>query len=114
MATEMSYSVKELAEMAGVSARTLHYYDEIGLLRPVRNPHNGYRIYDRPALLRLQQILFLRELGIPLEEIQAILDRPSFDILAALEQHWMALTARQERLTALIQTVERTISHLKG
>jgi MerR family transcriptional regulator, thiopeptide resistance regulator len=114
MATEMQYTVKQLAAMAGVSARTLHYYDEIGLLKPSRNPDNGYRIYTRTSLLRLQQILFLRELGISLEDIQSVLDRPDFDMQHALEQHWMALVARQERLTALIRTVERTLQHMKG
>lgn len=110
----MRYTVKQLAALAGVSARTLHYYDEIGLLRPERNPDNGYRIYDRPVVLRLQQIMFLRELGMGLEEIQELLDQPGFDLLAALEQHRLALQSRQERLQELLQTVERTISYLKG
>jgi DNA-binding transcriptional MerR regulator/esterase/lipase len=114
MASEPHYTVKQLARVAGVSSRTLHYYDEIGLLQPGRDPHNGYRLYERPAVLRLQQILFLRELGLSLEEIQAALDRPDFDLLPALEQHRQALLARQERLSALIHTVERTILHLKG
>ncbi len=114
MDTQRQYTVRQLARVAGVSARTLHYYDEIGLLRPDRNPDNGYRIYNRAALLRLQQILFLRELGLSLEEIQVILDEPGFDLLAALEQHRKALLARQERLAALVQTVDRTISYLKG
>ena len=74
MDTETRFSVKQLAEMAGVSARTLHYYDEIGLLRPARDPANGYRQYDRPAVLRLQQILFLRELGLECELHSADID----------------------------------------
>ena len=114
MITETRYTVKQLANVAGVSARTLHYYDEIGLLKPSRNPDNGYRIYERPALLRLQQILFLRELGFSLEDIQAILDQPGFDLLPALVQHRQALKERQERLERLLQTVERTILHLRG
>jgi MerR family transcriptional regulator, thiopeptide resistance regulator len=114
MFNEMIYTVKQLAVMAGVSARTLHYYDEIGLLVPQRNPANGYRVYDRAALLRLQQILYLRELGMGLDDIQAALDRPDFDLLQALEEHRMALMARQERLSALITTVERTIAYTKG
>lgn len=114
MDTETRYTVRQLASMAGVSARTLHYYDQIGLLKPARNPDNGYRLYARPALLRLQQILFLRELGLSLEEIQAILDRPGFDLLPALEQHRQALKERQERLGRLLETVERTILNLKG
>jgi len=114
MDTETRFSVKQLAAMAGVSPRTLHYYDEIGLLRPARDPANGYRQYDRPAVLRLQQILFLRELGLSLEEIREVLDRPDFELVAALEQHRQALRARQRRLARLLQTVERTIEHLKG
>jgi DNA-binding transcriptional MerR regulator len=114
MATETRYTVKQLASVAGVSARTLHYYDEIGLLTPARNPENGYRLYERPALLRLQQILFLRELGFSLEDIQAILDQPGFDLLPALEQHRQTLKERQERLERLLLTVERTILHLRG
>jgi DNA-binding transcriptional MerR regulator len=114
MVPETRFTVKQLANLAGVSARTLHYYDEIGLLKPDRNPENGYRIYARPALLRLQQILFLRELGFSLEAIQGILDQPGFDLLPALEQHRQALKERQERLERLLLTVERTILHLRG
>lgn len=111
---ETRFSVRQLADMAGVSARTLHYYDEIGLLRPQRNPDNGYRIYDRAALLRLQQILFLRELGLSLEEIQAVLDQPDFNLVQSLEAHKEALHTRKVRLERLIQTVQRTINYLKG
>lgn len=114
MGTDMQYTVKQLAKIAGVSARTLHYYDEIGLLTPDRNPNNGYRLYEHEALLRLQQILFLRELGLSLDEILVVLDQPGFDLLNALEKHRKALLARQERLAALVQTVDRTINHLKG
>lgn len=114
MTEEMHFTVKQLADLSGVTPRTLHYYDQIGLLSPARDPHNGYRIYQRPALLRLQQILFLRELGFSLEDIQAILDQPGFDLLPALEAHRLALTERRERLDRLLDTIERTISHLKG
>jgi MerR family transcriptional regulator, thiopeptide resistance regulator len=114
MVTETRYTVKQLARLAGVSARTLHYYDQIGLLKPSRDPVNGYRIYKRPALLRLQQILFLRELGLGLEQIRAVIDRPDFDLLQALEQHQAALRERKLRLERLSQTVERTIAYMKG
>jgi DNA-binding transcriptional MerR regulator len=114
MTTDAHYTVRQLAAVAGISARTLHYYDQIGLLQPQRNPDNGYRLYDRPAALRLQQILFLRELGLSLEEIQAVLDRPDFDLLGALQQHRQALLERQERLARLVRTVDRTIFALKG
>ena len=111
---ETRYTVKQLATLAGVSARTLHYYDEIGLLCPERSAANGYRIYQRPAVLRLQQILFLRELGLSLDEIRSVLDRPGFDLVHALEAHKRALRERQARLAQLIETVERTILHMKG
>lgn len=114
MKTDTRYTVRQLAEIAGVSVRTLHHYDAIGLLTPPRDPSNGYRRYDQASLLRLQQILFLRELGMPLDEIRAALDRPDFDLLHALEQHRRALRERQERLARLAQTVERTIQHLRG
>jgi DNA-binding transcriptional MerR regulator len=114
MSTEMNYTVKQLAQIAGVSARTLHYYDEINLLKPDRHPGNGYRLYTWEAALRLQQILFLRELGLALEDIRLVLEQPGFDLLDALEQHRKALLERQERLGQLIHTVERTILHLKG
>jgi len=114
MDTETRYTVKQLARIAGVSARTLHYYDEIGLLRPERNPYNGYRQYGRTAVLRLQQILFLRELGLSLDEIRSLLDRPDFDLLQALERHRQALRGRMQRLGKLVHTVEQTIQYLKG
>lgn len=114
MADEMHFTVKQIARMAGVSGRTLHYYDQIGLLQPERNSENGYRIYNKENLLRLQQILFLRELGLSLDEIGNILNQPGYDLLSALEDHRQELLGRQERLNVLVQTVERTILHLKG
>lgn len=114
MMKEMSYTVKQLAQIAGVSARTLHYYDEIELLKPDRHPGNGYRLYTPESLLRLQQIMFLRELGLGLDEIRTVLEQPGFDLIDALEHHRRALLERKERLGQLIHTVERTILHLKG
>ncbi len=108
------YTVRQLARLAGVSVRTLHYYDEIGLLRPVRAEANGYRRYGDAEVLRLQQILFFRELDFPLDEIRAMLDRPDFDRLRALHEHRAALQARITRLQRLTHTVERTIAHLQG
>ena len=110
----MNYTVKQLSKLAGVSVRTLHYYDEIGLLRPARANGNGYRHYDQAAVLRLQQILFYKELGLSLEEIADLLGRPGFDVLGALEAHRGALRQRMGRLQQLVLTVERTIAHLKG
>lgn len=110
----MKYSVKGLADLAGVSRRTLHYYDEVGLLRPATHRDNGYRLYGENEVLRLQQILFYRELGFSLEEIRLILDSPDFDLLQALESHRSALMERMARLQRLIETVEKTILHIKG
>ena len=108
------YTVKELSSLAGVSVRTLHYYDQIGLLSPARIAQNGYRQYDDAALLRLQQILFYRELDFKLKDIKELLDAPDFEQVSALESHWDALWARLARTERLIRTVEDTISHLKG
>lgn len=83
----MAYTVKQLAGLAGVSPRTLHYYDEIDLLSPSSVASNGYRLYDTAAVIRLQQILFYKELGLSLKEIKVLLDTPGFDVLAALEAH---------------------------
>jgi len=108
------YTVKQLSTLAGVSLRTLHYYDQIGLLKPAGIAANGYRQYDDVALLRLQQILFYRELDFSLKEIRSLLDAPDFDQIKALESHWDALWARMARTENLISTVEDTIKHLKG
>ena len=108
------YTVKELSSLAGVSVRTLHYYDQIGLLSPARIAQNGYRQYDDAALLRLQQILFYRELDFKLKDIKELLDAPDFEQVSALESHWDALWSRLARTERLIRTVEDTISHLKG
>lgn len=108
------YTVKQLAKLAGVSVRTLHYYDEIGLLKPSSLGGNGYRHYEEEALLKLQQILFYRELELSLDEIKAVTGRPDFDVEKALRSHREALQGRVERLKRLIQTVDKTIDHLKG
>lgn len=108
------YTVKEVAELAAVSVRTLHYYDEIDLLKPTHVAENGYRYYDEAALLRLQQILLYREIGMALAEISEILDQPDFDIVAALRNHRATLRQKMQRNRELIQTVDRTIAHLSG
>jgi DNA-binding transcriptional MerR regulator len=108
------YTVKQLAKLAGVSVRTLHFYDEIGLLKPSSLGGNGYRYYAGEALLKLQQILFYRELELSLAEIKAVVGRPDFDVLNALRSHKDALQGRVERLKRLLQTVDNTIDHLKG
>jgi DNA-binding transcriptional MerR regulator len=108
------YTVKQVADLAGVSVRTLHYYDEIDLLKPTSVARNGYRQYDDADLLRLQQILFFREMDLDLRQIRAILDSPDFDQLSALQAHRQALQARIDRLQTLIHTVDSTIMHLAG
>jgi DNA-binding transcriptional MerR regulator len=110
----MKYTVKQLADVAGVTPRTLHYYDQIGLLRPAVVGENGYRYYNEDAVLRLQQIMFFRELDFSLAEIQAIVDEPEFDLLKALQSHKRLLQERLGRLSDLIQTIDRTLLHLKG
>ena len=108
----MPYTVHELAELAGISVRTLHYYDEIGLLEPSSIEKNGYRSYEEKELLRLQQILFFRELDFPLEDIKRILDKPDFEIVAALRSHKELIKVKQKRLDGLIKTIDKTIKHM--
>lgn len=108
------YTVKQVAELAGISVRTLHYYDEIDLLNPSDVGANGYRYYDDDALLRLQQILFYREIGLELMQIRDILDSPDFDLLEALRSHRAVLKEKSARLQNLIHTVDSTIMHLAG
>ncbi|MCB9453149.1 MAG: MerR family transcriptional regulator [Anaerolineaceae bacterium] len=108
------YTVKQLADLAGVSIRTLHYYDEIALLPPSTTGDNGYRYYDEGAVLRLQQILFYRELGLELSQIQGVLDDPDFDLITALQSHRRVLLGRINRLHTLITTIDRTIKHIRG
>ena len=110
----MRYTVKQLAVAAGVSPRTLHFYDQIGLLKPDAYGENGYRYYGETALLRLQQILFFKELDFSLADIKATIDRPGFDILQALRAHRETLQERLGRLSRLIETVDKTILHVKG
>jgi len=108
------YTVKQLSTLAGVTPRTLHHYDQIDLLKPESVGENGYRYYGEQSLLRLQQILFYRELGFSLDSIRDVLSRPEFQILDALEEHRQSLQGRVRRLERLIQTVDDTIDHLKG
>ena len=110
----MPYTVKQLAKLAGVTVRTLHYYDEIGLLNPSAHGANGYRYYGHSELLRLQQILFFRELDFSLNEIQALMARADFDLVSALHSHRSALQCRIQRLSQLIATIDQTIDHVKG
>jgi DNA-binding transcriptional MerR regulator len=108
------YTVKQLSDLAGISVRTLHHYDAIGLLVPARIGKNGYRYYDEASLLRLQQILFYREIGLALAQIKEVLDSPDFDLMNALRSHRAALQERISRLRKLVRTVDSTMQHLMG
>lgn len=110
----MDYTVHQLAALSGVSARTLRYYDEIGLLSPRRMPENAYRIYGPDLVDRLQQILFYRELGLPLEQIAKVLEAKAYDRLDALERQLASLTERRKRIDTLLNNVQRTIRTVKG
>src|SRR4026209_2269659 len=110
----MAYTVKQVAVLSGVSRRTLHFYDEAGLLKPAYHGRNGYRYYEEPQLLMLQQILFYRELGFELKQIQRILGRKDFEKIAALQSHRKVLRKNLVCTQRLIRTIDKTIDHLKG
>ncbi|MFC5186653.1 MerR family transcriptional regulator [Actinomadura harenae] len=109
----MEHSISRVARMAGVSARTLRHYHDIGLLVPARVADNGYRYYGRRELLRLQRILLMRRLGMPLPDIATALDGTS-DELTALRRHREQVAAERDRLNRVLDTVDRTIAGLTG
>jgi DNA-binding transcriptional MerR regulator len=108
----MSYTVQQLAKLAGVSVRTLHHYDQIGLLKPARIENNGYRKYEERELLQLQQILFFRELDFPLEEITRVMSSSGFNMKVALSDQRKLIELKKKRLTGLIKTIDKTINKL--
>jgi MerR family transcriptional regulator, thiopeptide resistance regulator len=110
----MAYKVKKLSELSGVTVRTLHFYEEAGLLKPAYYGSNGYRYYEEKELLQLQQILFFKELGFTLKQIQKVVGRNDFDQLAALHSHRKALSKEWEKIGLLLKTIDKTINHLKG
>lgn len=110
----MEYTIQKLGNLAGVSTRTLRYYDEIGLLKPARTNSSGYRIYGRREVDLLQQILFYRELGLSLEDIRSIVTDPGFDGTRALREHRNQLLDKRKQLDALIANVEKTIASHEG
>ncbi|MGH2319112.1 MerR family transcriptional regulator [Planococcus sp. SE5232] len=110
----MEYTVQKLGNLAGISTRTLRYYDEIGLLKPARKSSSGYRIYGQQEVDKLQQILFYRELGLDLEHIKNIVNDPGFSSSQALEEHREKLHAKRLQLDLLISNVEKTISATEG
>ncbi len=110
----MAYTVKKFSELSGVTVRTLHFYEEEGLLAPAYYGSNGYRYYEEKELLQLQQILFFKELGFTIKQIKKVLGRSDFKRLSALYSHKQALSREWNKLGQLIKTVDNTIKHLKG
>ncbi|OOV79033.1 MerR family transcriptional regulator [Mammaliicoccus fleurettii] len=110
----MEMSVKELANLVGISVRTLHHYDEISLLNPSKISEAGYRLYSEANLDRLQQILFFKELDFPLKKIKQILDDPSFNKQEALQLHKKMLMDKRNHIDQMIQTINQTTKHFKG
>src|SRR5688572_30604867 len=110
----MEYTIQKLANLAGVSTRTLRYYDEIGILKPARINSSGYRIYGQEEVNTLQQILFYRELGVGLDSIKEIETAPSFDGAKAVREHREKLLEKREQLDLLIANVDKTIALTEG
>ena len=110
----MTYTIKKLATLAGISTRTLRYYDEIGLLTPSRMEESEYRIYGEAEVDRLQQILFYREMDLELSAIREILDAESFEQMVALKSHLAELQKKRHRLDLLIDNVTKTIKKEEG
>lgn len=110
----MEYTVSQLAQLSGVSGRTLRYYDQIGLLKPARINSSGYRIYGQKEVDLLQQILFYRELDVSLEEIMEIINKPTFHEMIALKNHYNKLKKKRDRLDKILATIERTIASKEG
>ena len=110
----MEYSIRDLSKMAGVSTRTLRYYDEIDILKPAKISDSGYRVYSDNEIDILQQILFYKELGLDLKTIKQILSSPSFDIVEALYKHKKALIEKKAQIDLLIKNVEDTIKSKEG
>lgn len=107
------YSVKQLAKLADISVRTLHYYDEIDLLKPTKILSNGYRQYGQKELLKLQQILFFKELEFPLSQIKDMLNDSQFNVGLALKEQKQLLKLKKQRLENLILTIDQTSKKLK-
>lgn len=110
----MTYTIKTVAKLSGVSTRTLRYYDEISLLKPAMINSSGYRLYGDEEINRLQQILYYRELNFSLEEIKLILDNPNFDIKKALQIQYQQLLSRKERIENLLLNIKKTMQYYQG
>ncbi|AJA46958.1 HTH-type transcriptional activator Mta [Clostridium pasteurianum DSM 525 = ATCC 6013] len=105
----MMKTVKQVSDLTGISVRMLHYYHKIGLLKPTKLTEAGYRLYDDEALETLQQILFFKELDLPLKEIKEIITSPCFDKMKALEDHKKLIILKRDRLNALIELINKTL-----
>ncbi len=112
MVKPMAYTVKKISSLSGVTVRALHYYEEIGLLKPAYYGANGYRYFEKKELLQLQQIMFFKELGFTLKQIQKIVGKSDFDQISALYSHKKALSQEKEKIGLLIKTIDKTIKHL--
>lgn len=110
----MNYTVNQLAKLAHISVRTLHYYDQIGLLKPSSVAKNGYRYYQDNELVRLQQILFFRELDFPLEEIKRMLNRSEYNVIEALKDQRNLMLLKRVRLNKLIKSIDKTITTMSN
>lgn len=110
----MKYSISQLSKLAGVSSRTLRYYEEIGLLLPREKGDNGYRYYDSRQVDRLQQIMFYRSFDMELDDIKNILNSDDFNPVTALESHLVKLENQKAKINRLIDSVNKTIMSLKG
>ncbi len=110
----MEYTINALSRIAGVSNRTLRYYDEIGLLAPKRKNSNGYRIYGKQEIEKLQQILFYRNLEMPLDNIKQILNDVHFDSEKALMDHRQRLLAKKAQIDQLLKTIDKTLANKRG
>lgn len=110
----MEYTVQKLSQLAGISTRTLRYYDEIGLLKPAKINSSGYRIYSPIEIDKLQQILFYREFEVSLEKIKEIITAPSFDIEKALKEHREKLLEKRHQLDVLIANIDKSIATVEG
>ena len=110
----MEYTIQKLSKIAGITTRTLRYYDEIGILKPARINSSGYRIYGQKEVDLLQQIMFYREIGVNLEVIKEILTSTNYDEMQALQGHLVTLLAQRQQLDLLINNVKNTIEYKKG
>jgi DNA-binding transcriptional MerR regulator len=106
-------TVKDVSRMAGISVRTLHHYDEFGILKPAQTSKSGYRLYSDLDLERLQEILFFKELGFSLKEIKSILDNPGYDRKQALQSHKKILQEKKRHMEKLISLVEKTLASME-